>query len=456
MRINHNISAQLANVSLKRSDTRLSLSLEKLSSGYKITKAADDSVGMAISNKMRTQIRSLDQSSRNADDGQSIIETADGALSEVHSMLQRIRELSVQAANDTYTLEDRNSIQLEINQLMEEIDRLAGTTEFNGKSLLDGTVSRTVSSSQDSVQALYASMTVPEGDYSFTVDSIGTAAKVSISDINYEIPDTGTSSIQINGADIEITSSDTDDTVMEKIITACNKMNITVDEEGLYTNSTGSNQIISIKCPDDEEATVYTGTDAQITLGDEFTTAKYSADGNYITITDSNGFEIQTELPNLDQHEDGVDYEEVTLSVYNAGYMTIQIGANESQTLDIDFPEISCETLGLRDAYGEAKINVCSNVGASNAISVLDNAILRVSEVRSELGAYQNRLASTVSSLDIASENMTESMSRIMDTDMASEMTTYTQLDVLKQAATSMLTQANNRPQQVMSLLQGM
>ena len=131
MRINHNISAQLANVSLKKSETNISLSLEKLSSGYKITKAADDSAGMAISNKMRTQIRALDQASRNAEDGNSMIQTADGALSEVHSILQRIRELGVQAANDTYTIDDRNSAQQEIDQLMDEIDRIAKTTEFN-------------------------------------------------------------------------------------------------------------------------------------------------------------------------------------------------------------------------------------------------------------------------------------------------------------------------------------
>ena len=136
--------------------------------------------------------------------------------------------------------------------------------------------------------------------------------------------------------------------------------------------------------------------------------------------------------------------------------MTIQIGANEHQTLDMDLPTVSCDVLGLRNEDGKNLLNVCTNYGASTGIALADSAIRQISSARAELGAYQNRLETTVSSLNVFGENMTESMSRIIDTDMASEMTEYTQLTVLQQASTSMLSQANNRPQTIMSLLQGM
>ena len=144
MRINHNVTAQLANINLKKTNKRLTSSLESLSSGYKINSAADDSAGLAISNKMRTQIRALEQSSRNAEDGTSIIQTAEGALSEVTAILQRVRELSVQSANDTNTLDDREAMQVELDKMLKELDRIGSQTEFNGNGLLDGSFSRVV------------------------------------------------------------------------------------------------------------------------------------------------------------------------------------------------------------------------------------------------------------------------------------------------------------------------
>lgn len=172
MRINHNISAQMANVNLKRTDSRLSSSLERLSSGYKINKAADDSAGMAITNKMRAQIRALDQASRNSQDGQSIIETAEGAMGEIETILQRVRELAVQTANDTYALEDREAVQKEVDELLDEVDRIATTTEFNGTALLDGSAARTFGSSNIDIKPVYTSMSVEKGDYKLTVDQV--------------------------------------------------------------------------------------------------------------------------------------------------------------------------------------------------------------------------------------------------------------------------------------------
>ena len=452
MRINHNISAQLANVNLNRASKRVSTSLERLTSGYKINKAADDASGLAITNKMRAQIRALDQASRNTQDGASIIETAEGSLSELESVLQRIRELSVQAADDTYNIDDRSAIQSEVDQLLEEVDRIASTTEFNGTALLDGSASRTFRSNNANVNALSVSMSVTEGEYTINIDELGTKATT---EFEYDIPTSPEEnySVRINDVEIKITSTDTDTTIAEKVMKVCDAMNINVIGTGsgmtLETNAAGSSQRITLKYPWDLEAAVFTGTDAQISFGEGFDdSVTYAADGNLVNIVDNDSFRMQVEF------KEGASGE-VTLSAYDAGYMTIQIGANEGQDLDMDFPKVTCANLGLKTTDGATMINLCTQFGASNAISKLDEAINTLSQARSQLGAYQNRLESTSASLDISSENITESMSRIGDTDMAEEMTEYTQQDVLSQAATSMLAQANNRPQQIMSLLQG-
>ena len=395
MKINHNISAQLANVNLKKNDNRLSLSMQKLSSGYKITKAADDSAGLAISNKMRTQIRALDRSAQNAEDGVSILESADGALSEIHSVLQRVRELCVQNANDTYTLEDRETAQKEVDQLMDEIDRISSTTEFNGRSLFDGSASRTMSSSVDGVKAVSVSMEATAGTYSFTVVSNATAASVS-------------------GIWNKITTPATKDTSFS-IIEACQKMNLSYSTSGKITsNAAGDDYYVEINYEDGTKQK-NVGTNAEVTLGQAaagqtgFTdSARYTAKGNLLNIIDEDGVEMTVELPSGDKALP--NNKTVGMKVYDAGYMTIQIGANEHQTLDMDFPTVSCDALKLRDQNGKDLLNVCTNYGASNGIALADTAIRQISTARAKLGAYQNRLETTVSSLNVFGENMTESM----------------------------------------------
>lgn len=464
MKINHNIAAQLANVNLKKDETRVSKSLEKLSSGYKITKAADDSAGLAISNKMRTQIRALDQASRNSEDGQSIVQTADGALNEVMSILHRIRELGVQNANDTYTLEDRSASQNEIDQLLDEIDRISSTTEFNGKSLLDGSSARTVTSNVDGVVAMKASMEVPKGTYHFSITEAATKAQVD--DFPYTIPSSGTSQLLINGTSVELSSSDSEESAEKKILDACSKMDIDAEFSGggsvtLTTRATGSNQRIIISQGSSSDSDTGEDVKLELTQNDEdeeggfSENAKVSAVGSQVTIKDNGGFEMFLEVPPTNAIGGEISGD-VTLEVYEAGYMGMQIGANEFQVLNMNFDEISCHTLSLRDANGQNLINVCSQYGSGQTIAAIDGAIQKVSAARSELGAYQNRLEDTVSSLDVAVYNVTNAMSRITDTDMAEEMTQYTQLTVLQQAATSMLSQANNKPQEIMNLLQGM
>lgn len=442
MRINHNISAQMANVNLKKTDTRLSSSLERLSSGYKINKAADDSAGMAITNKMRAQIRALDQASRNSEDGQSIIETAEGAMGEIENILQRVRELAVQTSNDTYALEDREAVQKEVDELLDEVDRIATTTEFNGTALLDGSAARTFASSNIDIKPIYTSMSVEKGDYKLTVDQVAEPAELTV-----PLPSVP-SSITLNKTIIEFPASMNDDAVAERLQAACDAMNIDMERNGgsvtFKTRSTGSLEQITYS--DGTVEKVARGKEAEITLQDGFeSTATYSGDGNLVTIRDNEGFEMQIETNVVGQTE---------LRVFDAGYMTVQIGANESQTLNMNFPEVSCLNLGLRSSDGNDKINLCTQYSSELALDSMDRAIKKVSGARSTLGSYQNRLETTTSSLDLSSQNITEAMSRIGDTDMADEMTKYTQNEVLSQAATSMLAQANNRPQQIMSLLQ--
>lgn len=456
MRINYNLSAQLANVSLKRADNRMTSSLERLSSGYKINKAADDSAGMAISNKMRSQIRSLEQSSRNAGDGNSIIQTAEGALTEIESLLQRTRELSVQSANDTYTVDDRYSIQKEVNELLDEIDRIASTTDFNGTNLLDGTCSRVVTADDIGLANLGVSSTVLSGEYSLTVDTLAEPATGTLS---FVIPTQGTSTIKINDATITIDSDDTNDTVYDKVLGVCNMMEITIDSGkgtnslNLVTNAVGSDQRLSLRSTNAGTDVVTFGKDVQVTLdtaSSQFD-AKQSVrcSGDNITISDRTGFEMRLVV------QDGINAGDTrNLTVYDTGSMKLQIGANEHQNIDIDFAEVSCRALMLREEDGDNLQNVCTHEGASRAITAFDNAIRFISDYRSNLGAMENRLNSTISSLDVTTENITEAMARIRDTDMAEAMTEYTQESVLSQAATAMLAQANNRPQQVMSLLQ--
>lgn len=456
MRINHNISAQLANVNLKKVDRKLSSALEKLSSGYKITKAADDSAGLAISNKMRAQIRSLDQASRNSEDGQSIIQTAEGALSEVESILQRIRELAVQTANGTYTLEDRKAAQAEADTLMDEIDRIASTTEFNGKGLLDGSSQRVSIYSETGFSTIDMSSSVKQGTYKFTVDTAPSAAS---SSVTIAVPATGSTIYKINGESITIEATDTLEEALAKVSEVCDALGIDAQKDNgaadtlnLTTRILGEDQYISVQTPADTEPVIRRGEDAKITLGDGFAdtaTVRYMENGG-VSVCDVSGFKMEFSIDS-DANTAG----EKELRVFDAGAMQIQIGANESQDISIEFPRVDCETLMLRNKEGDNIVNINYQDGAERSITVMDNAIRRVSEVRTDLGAYQNRLESTTASLDVSSENMTESMSRIIDTDMAAGMTEYTQQSVLSQAATSILAQANNRPQQILSLLQG-
>jgi len=524
MRINHNISALRANNQLAKTNKLLDASLQRLSSGYRINSAADDAAGLAISEKMRTQIAGLDQASRNASDGISVIQTAEGALIEVESMLQRMRELAVQSANGVYTIEDRQAIQAEIDQLSQEISRISKNTEFNTMTLLNGNIDRRSFSNNSNVNLISLSDTVSVGTYAIKINRDARQAVLVGQSIQLGTGNTSTTrkitaseagTINVNGETVEVNEGDTIDEVFQKLRDTCDSVNVTVfaadasqkpdpkknpelagyTSESLETGKSlvfvskeyGSDQKITLYCSNSQLSTLLgltiqraeaTGYDAEaeIVLNEKNpdslfeNTATVSIQGNKVTVSDRNNFKMVFEIAPgtvgtgyIDTSIDKADTKPITggidssvtttpvdvmVSVLDAGPMDLQIGANEGQTMSIRIPRVDPETLGIDN------INIATADGAQKAISLLDTAISEISSIRSKLGAYQNRLEHAISNLDVSSENMTESLSRIMDVDMASEMAEYTQKSVLAQAGTAMLAQANARPQQILSLLQ--
>jgi flagellin len=369
MRINYNVSALLANKALNQNDNKLTSASERLSTGYKINHAKDNPSGLAIAKRMNMQLRGLSNASQNASDGVSIVQTAEGALQEMQSMVQRISELSVQAANGTNSDSEREMVQMEVDQLKQEVTRIAEDTEFNGQKLLNGDCDLKGYASAQGVKVSYYSDEVSVGKYL-------------ISAINPQYDADG------NLTDGSVTLSQTGDNAF----------------------------------PAD---------------------AFVSYDGNKVTVTARDSFEITFSLDKT-----VTSLQNVTLDITGLGAMRMQIGANEGEVMEIRIPTVSLETMGLD------KADVTTEDGAKATIGMAKNANSYISSVRSRLGAYQNRLEHTADSLDVTNENVTEAYSRIMDTDMAEEMTEYTNLQVLTQAGTSILAQANERPQQVLQLLQ--
>ncbi len=481
MRINYNASAAIANKHLLGIEDNLSTSMERLSSGLKINHAKDNPAGMAISNKMQAQIDALSRASDNASDGISVIQIADGALNEVTSIIQRMRELSVQAASDaTMSQEDLEAIQSEIDSLLEEVDRVSTDTEYNTKTLLDGSLDRRVYG--DNASRIQVSDAVLAGTYSLTIDEAATQAEITTSGVDYTsenaIGVSGT--ISINGSSVSIEETDTYAEIFEKIRNAAEtgetvadltddgsieftsvaygssaSVEITFDSEELatalgFSADTNGNDVIE----DGDGGYVYGAKNTNGTISvpagthltysglDGFSSsATVALDGNKITITDRGGVSMSFMVD--------ADYTgELEFEVLDIGTMTLHIGANKDQNMDVCIPEVSCESLYI-DGLDVTTVN-----GADRAIVKLDEALAQVSSVRSSLGAYQNRLEYAADSLDTFEENMTSAISRLTDVDMAEEMTNYTHQTVLDQAAISVLTQANDLPQQVLQILQ--
>ena len=388
IKIGYNVSAMIANNSLRMNDNNVSTALERLSSGYKINHAKDNAAGLAIARRMSAQLRGLEAAEQDAKDGESIVEIADGALSEVHDMLQRMNELAVKASTGTITDEDRESIDAEVQQLKDEITRIGQTTEFNGQKLFDGTFDLKGYSNSSLAKVDY---------YSDNVES-------------------GTYTIEIGFGKNPQDGSDT----------------ITVKNE--------REEVIPAKVKYSEQEIIIVGdNDFEIRLGvaADWVTADNKPD--YSKISDA----IKAKDPTAAGNELSLK-----LDLTGIGAMTLQIGANEGQTIDVRIPELNLINCGINST------DMTTEAGAKKAIDEIAGAIEYVSEMRSRMGAYQNRLGHTETNLATSFENMTAAYSRIMDTDMATEMTNYTNLQVVSQAATAMLAQANERPSQMLQLLQ--
>jgi flagellin len=463
MRINHNISALNTYRQLSMNNANGSKSIEKLSSGLRINRAGDDAAGLAISEKMRGQIRGLDMASKNAQDGISLIQTAEGALNETHSILQRMRELAVQAANDTNTTDDRAEIQKEIDQLKSEIDRIADTTEFNTKKLLNGGAGLQTEFSSETVAGVSQNWLDVVGGTADTkatnVDINITAAENAKSAV-YNVTVTGVTAgaqtISINGYTISYTATttaaDNAAAIAEAINAVSDKIGVTAEADGadlsIMSSDVGSAASITINAAADTltagsaVATTVAGEDASITG----ITGDYIAQGNSIIFTtgDYKGMEIQL---NAAVMSDTAGDNQATFKVTGNGTISLQIGANEGQDMSVSIGDMRGESLGI------SNINVTTAVSAKASITTLDAAIKKVSGERAKLGAYQNRLEHTINNLGTSSENLSAAESRIRDVDMAKEMMEFTKNSILTQAAQAMLAQANQQPQGVLQLL---
>ena len=376
MKINYNVSAVVANAALTVNEKKFNVSTERLSTGYKVNHAKENPSGIAIAKRMNAQLKGLSQSKDNASTAVSVVSTAEGALTEIQSMIQRMNELSVQAATGTKTDSDRESIQAEIKELKEEIERMKNDTEFNGKKLLNGDCDLKGYADAKGIKVSYYSDETPVANYKFSL---------------------------VNP--------------------------IPLDQDGNVDLKDGSVTLLQ-----DGSENAFPK-DAKITY-----------DGNKVTVTAANEFEITFKVDKnvTTTSQDGSISHDIT----GIGAMRVQIGANEGQVLAIRIPEVSLDTLGLSD------IDISTQEGAQRAIELSKQANAYISSVRSRIGAYENRLEHTQSSLGVTEENVTSAFSRIMDTDMAEEMTEYANQQVLNQAGISVLTQANQRPAEVLQLLQ--
>ena len=461
MVVQHNMQAANANRMLNITTGAQSKSTEKLSSGYRINRAADDAAGLSISEKMRKQIRGLDKASSNAEDGVSSVQTAEGALTEVHSMLQRMNELAVQASNGTNSDTDRGAIQDEISQLTTEIDRVAETTKFNETYLLKGgngtkdvymnghdaglkgtlTDSATTATFKVAAGALDAGKSVTIGGKDYTIGSTKAEAKTFIGQAakGNTVTIDGTTYTVIEDSGIEDTATN-----KLKLATIQGKIDdgSTVEYNGtkMTAMKDGDNNGV-----DDADSSVISAAHAVDLMEKELTAA------NNIGATKT---AATAEKAADYTSKDGVTFniKKGTAEVADKLSFSLHVGSDADMTnkITVDIETMNSSYLGIKGL----NVNDDSGIAGTYAIDAISDALQKVSEQRSSLGAVQNRLEHTIDNLDNVVENTTTAESRIRDTDMAEEMVNYSKNNILAQAGQSMLAQANQSNQGVLSLLQ--
>ena len=468
MVVQHNMQAANANRMLGITSGAQAKSTEKLSSGYKINRAADDAAGLTISEKMRKQIRGLDKASSNAQDGVSSVQTAGGALTEVHSMLQRMNELAVQSANGTNSSDDRQAIQDEVDQLTTEIDRVAETTKFNEIYLLKGDNSNTKNVYMKGHDAgLKGTLTDGAKSATFTMDALQAGDKYTIAGKEYTIgsattevtalidkantdatADTANKTVDVNGKTYTITYNAAGNTIADADGTAITLDNLKKAVTGGSKVTYGNTSLTAMTDADtdgvdDDDSSIITKDVAETKIKAELLTANnIGTVDQAATVEDANTANGKTSY------------------TINKGYATVadtlsfnlHVGADADMTnkITVDIDTMNSANLGIKG------INVkdASGTEATYAIDAIADAVAKVSSQRSALGAVQNRLEHTIDNLDNISENTSSAESRIRDTDMAKEMVNYSKNNILAQAGQSMLAQANQSNQGVLSLLQ--
>lgn len=504
MIINHNLSALSTQNTLARNNSATNKSLQKLSTGFRINGASDDAAGLAISEKMRGQISGLKQASANAQDGISMLQTAEGGLDQTHSILQRMRELAVQSASDTNTADDRTKIQAEVDQLAKEISRISNTTEFNTQNLLAGGLSSTFHIGANANQNVTVSVGAMDAASLGVATFLTAATGVDASTTGLSVANLGRGFAAATGYAVSVTHTDSsigDAVTNVKRTDANNSQNLVVNNADDFTGTidtdyqvkvasvagtTTTSKVASISYSKDGGAswiTVSGDFDTGVTIdGMQFQLANStvaSNSGKY-TVGDQFNFSVKASYNTLQltgKLDGATTNSNVGSSVdVHYGDNTVTIGnglEGESVSLQFDYSKLAAGTMSFNVKHIEsaaavvvngnvttnasvaAGIDVSTQASANTAITTIDKAINGVSQQRSQLGAYQNRLTNTIDNLNTSNENITASEARIRDVDMAAEMSTYQKNNILQQAATAMLAKANQQPQSVLQLLQG-
>ncbi len=416
MKVQTNIAALNTHRNLGINQMMAGRALERLSSGFRINRAADDAAGLAISEQMRGQIRGLGQAVRNAQDGISMAQTAEGALQEIHTILQRMRELAVQATNDTLTASDREQIQGEVDQLVSEVNRISNNTEFNARILLDGSLSAATTSRATKLEGavLWGTGGLATSTTLLTAlrDTDGNSLGIAVNDvIRFEAV--------VNGS--RVTGSFT-------VPAAATGMEL----QDLTATMNNTNWITG--------ATVTAG---KITFDGQTAGEVNHIAGFTMKVVDSASNEKTTASRYLNQFV----ITQVAQNTSADDAARLMVGANEGQLVTMSIAKTNATTLAIQN------IKVNTQPQANIAVKVIDEALGTVSTDRARLGAFQNRLEHTIANLGATAENLTAAESRIRDADMATEMMEFTKYNILNQAAIAMLAQANMQPQAVLQLL---
>jgi flagellin len=467
--VNTNVASLNAQRNLGITQNQLNKALERLSSGFRINKAGDDAAGLAISEALRSQIRGLGQAVRNANDGVSLVGTAEGALSESTNIIQRVRELAVQAANGTNSAQNRSALQDEIDQLIAELDRIGNTTQFNGKSLLDGTfqdVDLQIGANKNQTLAISI------GDV--RASQLGAVAMKTGSALAAGLVAGDLDDIPINGTAIDNPAA-TDDTVSTTanalsaialsvaINRASGTTGVTADVNaavhsgganmaaGTLASATNTLDINGVRIV----ATVADATDsdgalrAAINAVSNQTGVTASVDGSRLILTADDGRNIQVAAAGTGGTTSGL-----TAGVYKGSvtiYSDTSIAVGGTDAANAGFA-VTSYTVDSNTAINT--VDVTSQTGAQDAIRTADFALGQLNQVRSSLGALSNRLETTIANLQTAAENLTASESRVRDADFAAETAALTRAQILQQAGTAILAQANIIPQAALALLQ--